>query len=303
MLRIRSRMRSRLIRPSARASGAPGHACGPRPKATWVRAFSRSPWNSAGHSNRRGSRFAAPFSSITGVPAGMSTPPIVVDRRTRRKSHFTGLSSRSTSSRNDGDPLVVRPQLVLHLGVLGQLLQRAGEQSCARLLSRREQEGGRPHDRGHVRGAPVRIRRERQVGQDVLARRAPPVLDVLDEPLVEPRQGVLARVAGLPGADLAHGAGHAEARTELLVLGFGHAEEVGDGEHRERLGVRADELAATVGDELVELLVGEAPHERFVVLEPLRRDQPHQQRPLVGVVGRVHRDHVLVHRQLVPVLR
>ena len=49
-----------------------------------------------------------------------------------------------------------------------------------------------------------------------------------------------------------------------------HAEQVGDDEHGEGLRVGADELAAAVGEELVELLVGEAPHERLVVLEPLR---------------------------------
>ena len=42
-----------------------------------------------------------------------------------------------------------------------------------------------------------------------------------------------------------------------MVL-LGHAEQVGDDEHGERLGVGADELAVAVGDELVELLVGEA---------------------------------------------
>ena len=83
----------------------------------------------------------------------------------------------------------------------------------------------------------------------------------------------------------------------------GHAEQVGDHEHGERLGVRADELAPAVGDELVELLVGEAPHELLVLLEPLRRDQPHQQRALPRVLRRVHRDHVLVHRELVAVAR
>ena len=36
-------------------------------------------------------------------------------------------------------------------------------------------------------------------------------------------------------------------------------------------------------------------------LEAFRRDQPHEQRPLPGVIGRVHRDHVLVHRELVAV--
>ena len=35
--------------------------------------------------------------------------------------------------------------------------------------------------------------------------------------------------------------------------------------------------------------------------ESLRRDQPHEQRPLARVLRRVHGDHVLVHRELIPV--
>ena len=84
-------------------------------------------------------------------------------------------------------------------------------------------------------------------------------------------------------ADLAGVAAQAEAFAEPLVIVFGHAEQVGDHEHGERLRVRADELALPVGDELVELLIGEAPHELLVVLQPLRRDQPHQDRPLLRV--------------------
>ena len=57
-----------------------------------------------------------------------------------------------------------------------------------------------------------------------------------------------------------------EALAEPLVVRLGHAEHVGHDEHGEGLRVGADELAAAVGDELVELLVGEAPHERLVVL-------------------------------------
>ena len=75
----------------------------------------------------------------------------------------------------------------------------------------------------------------------------------------------------------------AEELAEPLVIFFGHAEQVGDHEHREGLRVRADELAAAVGDELAELLIGEAPHELLVVLEPLRRDQPHEERALLRV--------------------
>ena len=99
-----------------------------------------------------------------------------------------------------------------------------------------------------------------------------------------------------PGA-----AAETEAFAEPLVVRFGDPEQVGDDEHRERLRVRADELAAAVGNELVELSVCEPPHEGFVVLQPLGRDESHQQRALAGVRGWVHRHHVLVHRELVSV--
>ena len=65
--------------------------------------------------------------------------------------------------------------------------------------------------------------------------------------------------------------------------------------------IGADELAVAVGDELVELSVDGAPHERLVLLEPLGGQQAHQQRPLPGVHGRVHGHHVLVHRELIAV--
>ena len=195
-----------LIRPSARASGPPGQEWTPRPKAMWAWALGRSMRNSAGHSNRRGSRLAAPLSSMTGVPAAMSTPPIDVVRRARRKSAFTGLSTRSTSSRKSGIRSRVGPQLVLQLRVLGQVLQRRGQQAGRRLLAGGEQERRGPHHRGDLRRGAVGVGGQRQVGEHVLARLAPPVLDVLGEPLVEPGQRVLARAALLAGTDLADGA-------------------------------------------------------------------------------------------------
>src|SRR6516162_8697783 len=54
MSAMRSRMRSRLTRPSARASGAPTHAWIPKPNPTCWRPFGRSIRYSAGSSNRRG---------------------------------------------------------------------------------------------------------------------------------------------------------------------------------------------------------------------------------------------------------
>ncbi len=195
----------------------------------------------------------------------------------------------------------VRPQLVLELGVLGEMLQRRGEQAGRRLLTRGEQEGGGPHHVHDVGRGSVGVRRQCEVGQHVLARLAPPVLDVPREPGVAPRERVEVGVALRAGTDLAGCATEAEALSEPLVVGLGDAEQIGDDQHREGLRVPADELAPAAGEELVELLLGEAPHERLVVLEPLRRDEPHEQRPLLGVHRWVHRHHVLVHRELVAV--
>ena len=85
------------------------------------------------------------------------------------------------------------------------------------------------------------------------------------EVVVEPFQGV-ERLVLVAGAELARvGALQTETLAEPLVVGFGHAQEVGHDEHGERLRVRADELAAAAADELVELLIGEAPHELLVL--------------------------------------
>ena len=103
-----------------------------------------------------------------------------------------------------------------------------------------------------------------------------------------------------PGLTRRHA--QAESIAEPLMVFVGHPEEVRHDEHGEGLRIGADELAAAAGgDELVELLVGESPHELLVVLEPFRGDQTHQQRPLAGVRRWVHGHHVLVHRQLVSV--
>ena len=290
-----------LMRPSARASGPPGHEWAPRPNAMWSNVFARSTRNSAGHSKRRGSRFAAPLSSITGVPASMRTPPTFGGPAGETE---VGLHRALDAQRlldEVGDAVAVLAQLVLELRVLGEVLQGSGEEAGCRLLARGEEEGRDAHDRGDVGRRPVRVLGECEVGDDVGARLAAAVLDVGGEPVVEPREGVelLRRllVAEPPG----RAAVQAEALPEPLVVGLGHPEEVGDRQHGERLRVGADELAATVGDELVELLIGETPHERLVLLQPLRRDEAHQQAPLARVLGRVHGDEVLVHRELVAV--
>ena len=89
---------------------------------------------------------------------------------------------------------------------------------------------------------------------------------------------------------------------EPLVVLLGHAEQIGDDVERERTGEVADELALAPLDELVDLAVGVAPHEVFVLAQPLGRDEPHQQAPVRLVPGVVHDRDLVAERQLVTVL-
>ena len=189
MSRIRSRMRSRLTRPSARASGPPGQEWAPRPNAMCACALARSMRNSAGHSKRRGSRLAAPFSSMTGVPAGDVD---AADRRGAPGEAEVGLHRAL-------DPQHLFEEVGMRLAV--RRAARPGARGARRGASARRRAGGRwspgrrrtgtsrcarPSVTSGVR--PVGVGRQRQVGEHVVARLAPPVLDVLGEPLVEPRR-------------------------------------------------------------------------------------------------------------------
>ena len=82
---------------------------------------------------------------------------------------------------------------------------------------------------------------------------------------------------------------------DLVVL-FGHAQQVGDDQQGEGAGEVGDELALPSCEELVDLAIGELLHELLVLLEPLRRDQPHQQRTVCGVLRRIERRDLIVHR-------
>ena len=85
---------------------------------------------------------------------------------------------------------------------------------------------------------------------------------------------------------------------EPAVVLLRDAEEVGDAQQRVRIGVVGHELAATGRVEPVDEAVGEPPHERLAVLEPLRRHEPHQQRPVIAVLRWVERGDVLADREL-----
>jgi hypothetical protein len=85
------------------------------------------------------------------------------------------------------------------------------------------------------------------------------------------------------------------------MIGLGHTQQIGDNQQRKGLAVRRGELATSIGDKLVDQFVGEVPHELFVLLEPLRGEQPVEQRAVRRVPGRIKRDEVLTHRELIAV--
>ena len=84
--------------------------------------------------------------------------------------------------------------------------------------------------------------------------------------------------------------------TELVMVLGGHAQQVGNDQERERLRVVLEEFARAAVDERVELLVGEPPHEVFVLLEALGGDELVHQPTGPGVQGWVLRGDVLAHR-------
>ena len=109
-------------------------------------------------------------------------------------------------------------------------------------------------DPGHVDGVgcrPVGERRLGELGQHVVARVPPPVLDVVDEPLLGD-----ADVLTAGALDVADELGRS---VEAAVVALGHAEQVGDRQHRERGAEGGDELAPATVDEGVERAVGEPP--------------------------------------------
>ena len=93
-----------------------------------------------------------------------------------------------------------------------------------------------------------------------------------------------------------------ELLAEPLVVGLGHAEEVGDDVQGEGTGVAPDELALPAGRELVDLAVRVPPHEVLVLLEALGRDEAHQHAPVRLVLRRVHHGELVAEGQFVAVL-
>ena len=245
---VRSSSRSRPTRVSARANGAPG-SCGCRGRTQGAGGRSCAPGRtSSGSSNRRGSRLAAPLTTITVVPAASASSPTVVGTRDSRKSPLTGLSMRRHSSMKFGKQAAVVAEPPLDVGAVADHLQRGAQQPHGGFLSGREHIGGHPHDVSDLGHRPVREGRRRQAGQHVVTGLAPAVFDVGRENarrgyssgvFVSVLVGVAQPAAWVPRAS----------RSRLVAVLLGHAQQVGDDAQRERARETLDELALTRREE------------------------------------------------------
>jgi hypothetical protein len=139
-------------------------------------------------------------------------------------------------------------------------------------LARGEQERRGPHHLEDLRGRAVGVLRRRECGQHVIAGVLSPVLDVVADLLVGPLQGILTDPIVVECPDLC--VVHAERHSELLVVLLWDPEQVGDDQQREGSRIRRQELAPAVGDELVDVSIGQPPHEVLVLLQPLWGEQP-----------------------------
>ena len=248
-----------------------------------------------------GSRFAAPLSIITVVPAGTSTPPSVVVRRAMRKSLFTGLSMRRTSSTK--------------LGMRSRSSRRRCWMSGFSAISWSALERRRAVVSWPAAKRKVAIRTtSRTSGIDPSGKVA------LASPESTSSRGARLRSSTYEENQVSRNSNgfDDDHSSSVVAMSPGRcAPKRSRNSSWSACGTPSRSATTSMakgceyslmnshlpgGKELVELAVGELPHERFVLLEALRRDQPHQQRPMIGVRRGVEGHQVLVHRQLVAVL-
>ena len=298
MSAIRDRIRSRLTRPSTRAIPAPGQVWIPRPNVRCSRTLGRSRRNSSGFSNWLGSRLAAPGIIIMVVPAGVGTSPTVVVLAANRKWLLIGLSSRRVSSRKFGIRLRSSRSCCCRSGRSPSDLQCERQHLGGGFLAGGEQEGRQADDVDDLGHRFVGILGLCQDGEHISAGFTAPVLDVGGEPVLEELQRIVHD--GLSFRHVVVTRGHT--RHECVVVFCRYAQEVGDHEQSERLCELTVEFAAARLDERVELLVGQRPHELFVLLEAPRRQQPAEQTAGTPVLRRVENGHEVAERHVLAML-
>ena len=191
MLSRRSSKRSIVMRPSARASGAPGQVCAPWPNAMCCRALARSTSNSVG-------MFEAARVVVRGAVddhdggAGGNVDPAELGRDAREAEVALHRALDAQALLHEvRDELTVVAQPLLELVVVADALERGAEEAHRRFLARGEQVGGDPRDVDRLGDRAVGERRVGHAGHHVGTRLAPAILDVRGELLVEELERVV----------------------------------------------------------------------------------------------------------------
>ena len=242
----RSSSRSIVMRPSARASGAPGQVCAPWPNARCWRALARSTSKSAGHSKRRGITVRGAVDDHHGGARGdLDAAELGRHAREPEVALHRALDAQALLD-EVRDALPVLAQLLLQLGVVADALQRGAEEAHRRLLTGGEEVGGDARDVDGLGDRAVGKRRGRHAGHHVVARCAPAVLDVRRELLVEELERVVRERLGAGARrrcrSLRASPAPSRARNSSWSLS-GTPSRSATASMRERLAVAADELA------------------------------------------------------------
>jgi hypothetical protein len=110
------------------------------------------------------------------------------------------------------------------------------------------------------------------LGENVLGGRIAPVADIGGEPLIQVGKRIHIHrtvLAPLSPLRILRGAPAGQQFAEHRMVRFRDSQQVRDDQQRKGLTVGRGKFSASVGGELVDQLVGEAPHELFVLLESL----------------------------------
>ena len=196
------------------------------------------------------------------------------------------------------DEAGILAQLLLQVGPLAEYLQRERQHLAVGFLPGGEQEGREPHDVDDLRRGLVGVLGQGQRAQHVAPGLAAAVLDVGGELLLEELQGIVRDRLGFRHVVVLCG----QRRQEGLVILGRYAQQVGDDQQGQRLGVLPKELAVARLDELIEGAVGQRPHERLVLLEPPWRHQLAEQGANPGVRRWVESAQEVTERHLTAML-
>ena len=184
--------------------------------------------------------------------------------------------------------------------MLEQLEDRVADQVRRRLVAG-DQDEDQHRDHLVVREPRALDLRLDQAGEQILARVAAAFVgedaEVGAHLLADPRQLGESFLGGSHEEAAAQvGDGEVGPCLELRAVGGWHADDLGDEDHRQRIGQRGDEIGLALLERLVEKLVGDLAHARLEAANDARRERLVDQAAQARVLGRILPEHAGARR-------